>query len=138
MNRKELLSELCQKFDIDTMYVFGSRAQTIYEWLYDDNMELVSHPSDVDVGVKSPHLLTVHEKVKIALALEELFSVPRVDLVSVADADPFLAMNIIRGNRLYARDAYKADEYDLYVMRRAGDLAPFERERMAMVLNNRL
>ena len=40
----------------------------------------------------------------------------------------------MRGERLYARDAYWADEYELYVLRRAGDLAPLERERMAMIL----
>ena len=56
------------------------------------------------------------------------------DKVCLADADPFLAANVIRGERLYARDAYKADEYDLYVLCRAGDLAPLERERMALIL----
>jgi uncharacterized protein len=138
MNRKDALIALCQKFGIDILYVFGSRAQTIYEWVNDDTLELVSHPSDVDVGIKASHPLTVHDKVKIALALEDLFGVSRVDLVSLADADPFLAVNVIRGNRLFVSDSYAADEYDLYVMRRAGDLAPFERERIEMILNNRL
>ena len=41
---------------------------------------------------------------------------------------------MIRGERLYAQDDHAADEYDLYVLRRAGDLAPFERARMAFVL----
>jgi hypothetical protein len=35
---------------------------------------------------------------------------------------------------LYARDEDDADEYDLYVLRRAGDLAPLERERIALIL----
>lgn len=58
----------------------------------------------------------------------------RVDLVCLPEADPFLAANVIRGERLYARDEYEADEYDLYVLRRAGDLIPLGRERMALVL----
>jgi hypothetical protein len=66
--------------------------------------------------------------------LEDFLGVSRVDLVSLPEADPFLAANIIRGERLCARDTYLADEYDLYILRRAGDLAPLERERMALIL----
>jgi len=76
----------------------------------------------------------VQQKVRLAIALEDLFDVGRVDLVCLPEADPFLAANVVRGERLYARDEYEADEYDLYVLRRAGDLAPLERERMALIL----
>ena len=93
---------------------------------------------DVDVGVKSlpGHHLTVWQKVELAQALETLFNAPRVDLVCLEDADPFLAANIIRGERLYAADGYAADEYELYLLRRAGDLAPFERARIAAILGD--
>jgi hypothetical protein len=50
------------------------------------------------------------------------------------EADPFLAANIIRGERLFAANSDSADEYDLYVLRRAGDFVPLERERIAMIL----
>lgn len=70
-------------------------------------------------------------------ALEDLFGLPRIDLVVLPEADPFLAANIIRGERLFADDAYLADEYDLYVLRRAGDLAPLERERQALILQGK-
>lgn len=57
-----------------------------------------------------------------------------MDLVVLEDADPFLAAEIIKGERLFARDEYEADEYDLFVLRRAGDLIPFERERLNLIL----
>jgi hypothetical protein len=66
--------------------------------------------------------------------LEEFFNVQRVDLVILPEVDAFLAANIIRGERIYAEDSYVADEYELFVLRRAGDLAELERERMAMIL----
>ena len=50
------------------------------------------------------------------------------------EADPFVAAEVVRGERLFAADDYAADEYELYVLRRAGDLAQLERERMALVL----
>ena len=61
-----------------------------------------------------------------------------MDLVILPEADPFLAANVVRGERLYAENEYRADEYDLYVLRRAGDLAPLERERMALILGERV
>jgi len=76
----------------------------------------------------------VEAKVRLAIALEDLLGVGRVDLVCLPEVDPFLAANVVRGERLYAREEYEADEYDLYVLRRAGDLAPLERERMALIL----
>jgi predicted nucleotidyltransferase len=132
--RTELLAELCRQFEIDILYVFGSRALEVVEWLTDKRPDLAPGPADVDVGVKSAKHFTVHDKVRIAIALEDLLGVNRIDLVSLPEADPFLAANVIRGERLYAGDAYLADEYDLYILRRAGDLAPLERERMALIL----
>ncbi|RME07209.1 MAG: hypothetical protein D6803_04495 [Anaerolineae bacterium] len=133
--RNETLIQLCRQFAIDILYVFGSRAEEVKAW-FDGGANLSPGPSDVDIGVK-PALgvkLSVEEKVRLAQALEDLLGVHRVDLVVLPEVDPFLAANVIRGERLYARDEYLADEYDLYILRRAGDLAPFERERLALIL----
>jgi Polymerase beta, Nucleotidyltransferase len=130
------LARLCQESGVDILYAFGSRACEVREWLAGQRASLSPDPADVDIGVKPGrgiHYLTAN-KVHLALALEEWLGVVRVDLVSLADADPFLAANIVRGERLYARDNYTADEFELYILRRAGDLAPLERERMALIL----
>jgi predicted nucleotidyltransferase len=134
--RVEALARLCRQFEIEILYAFGSRAEEITEWLTGTHSRLPSGPSDVDMGVKvAPGTtLSVHEKVHLALALEDLLGATRVDLVCLSEADPFVAANIVRGARLYARDSYQADEYELYILRRAGDLAPLERERMALIL----
>jgi predicted nucleotidyltransferase len=134
--RTESLARLCEQFRVDILYVFGSRAGEVKEWLAGDRPSLPPDLADVDVGVKTARgvRISVRDKVRLALALEDLLEVTRVDLIDLGDADPFLAANIIRGERLYARDAYQADEYDLYVLRRAGDLAPLERERIALIL----
>lgn len=41
---------------------------------------------------------------EIALALEKLFGVKRVDLVVLPEADAFLSLDILRGEILYCRD----------------------------------
>ena len=68
------------------------------------------------------------------MCIRDRFDVGRVDLVVLPEADPFLAVNVIRGERLFADDAYLADEYDLYILRRAADLLPLERERQRLIL----
>lgn len=73
-------------------------------------------------------------KVGLAVALEDLFNCARVDLVVLPEVDPFVAADVICGELLVTRDQYEADEYELYVLRRAGDLIPLERERQELIL----
>ena len=133
------LHALSGQYNMVAVYAFGSRAPEMAARVRGDTGKeaAVAHPdSDVDIAVLPARgcVLSAHDKVCLALALEDMLDVPRVDLVVLPEADPFLAANVVRGERLYAQDAYKADGYDLYVLRRAGDLAPLERERMALIL----
>jgi len=139
--RKDRLSQIAERFRLDIIYAFGSRSKELVEWLNGTKFDLsISRLSDVDIGVK-PHSgiqLSIKEKVHLSIALEDLFSVEKVDLVVISEVDPFLAANIIRGERIYCRDEYRADEYELYILRRGGDLAPLERERISLIMENDL
>ncbi len=132
--RRQKIERLCRKYGVKALYVFGSRAAEVTDLLQGRRASLAPKANDVDIAILTEAPLTVRQKVLLALSLEEILGAPRVDLIILNDADPFLAANAIRGNRLYARDEVEADEYDLYVLRRAGDLAPFERERIALIL----
>jgi hypothetical protein len=95
----------------------------------------VNSSADIDIGAlpEQGKRLSIREKSLIAIELEEIFQADRVDLVVLPEADAFLAANIIRGERLYCRDTYAADEHELYALRRAADLAPLEGERLALI-----
>ncbi len=129
------LDALSRAFGLHILYAFGSRGREALAWL-DGDSGLPPGPSDLDIGVKPAQPLSARRKVELAVALEDLFDVGRVDLVVLPEADPFLAVNVIRGERLFADDAYLADEYDLYVLRRAADLLPLERERQRLILES--
>ncbi|MBI3959894.1 MAG: nucleotidyltransferase domain-containing protein [Chloroflexi bacterium] len=137
--RRAALEEICCRFDVAILYAFGSRAKEALVWLDDPSLVMPPGPSDLDIGVKALPAVrwTLKEQIDLAQALEDFFGVHRVDLVSLTGANPFLAANIIRGERLYVANQYVADEYDLYVLRRAGDLVPFERERIAQIIGER-
>jgi len=138
MERLSYLESICQSYDIEILYAFGSRGREALEWLQGKREALSPELSDLDIGVKPRPGVTfpVQRTVELALTLEDFFGVSRVDLVFLPQADPFLAANIIRGERLYAADAHAADEYDLYILRRAGDCAFLERERLALILES--
>jgi predicted nucleotidyltransferase len=132
----EFLEKLAKDYCLESIYVFGSRAEdvaAVFDGLVD---ALPASQSDVDIGVKpKPGIsLSVSAKVELAQQCEDLLGVHRVDCLIIPEADPFLAANIIRGQRLYEKDKHAADEYELYILRRAGDCLPLERERLALIM----
>lgn len=137
MNVHQTLAALCRQNQIDILYAFGSRAKEVKAMLDENWEKLPDCASDVDIGIKPEKNVTfsVRHKVEVAQALEELLGVSRVDLVVFTEANPFLAANIIRGERLFSDNEYLADEYDLYILRRAGDLVFLERERLSLILD---
>ena len=135
----QALGELCRRHGIAALYAFGSRGREVLGMLAGQEVTGLSGSADVDIGVRprAGVRMGLDDKVRVALELEDLIGCSRVDLVVLPEADPFVAAEIIRGERLFVEDEYESDEYDLYVLRRAGDLAPLERERIALILKSR-
>ena len=130
--RLEQVRQICSKYRVKALYAFGSRSAEILRSIENKNFQFEPSERDLDIGVLTDTPLSVDEKVSLTLALEDLFYVPRVDLVLLQDADTFLAANIIRGERIYAEDPYLADEYELFVLGYAGELLEIERSLVNM------
>lgn len=130
------LQAILERYGISACYAFGSRAREIAARLKGPSYCASAGRSDLDIGIEPirGRKLSVKEKVKLGIELEDLFRVPRVDLVMVSEADPFLALDIVRGELIYCRDRDQQAEHELYILRRAADLAPFQRARMRQVL----
>ncbi len=134
---QELFSKIAQTYHLWALYVFGSRAGEVVDMLEGRKDIDRTSASDIDIGVHydESYEPNLKEKVLLTQELEQLFDVPRVDLVDVGRADPFLAVDIIRGELVFCSRPDDQAEFELYVLRRAGDLAYFERRRRAMILN---
>jgi hypothetical protein len=91
----------------------------------------------VDIAVRPlPNVtLDVQTLVDLAGELERLLDEPRIDLIPLPSASPFLALEAIRGELLHSSDPHGQAEFELYVLRRAGDLAPFQRLRQDLALS---
>lgn len=104
------------------LYLFGSRA---------DGTE--HERSDVDLAVLFREPVDLGEVISLETRFEDRLGLP-VDLIDFGKASPFLALRVVRGERLYCTEKTRCNEFELYVLRRAADLAPFERERRRMLL----
>ena len=128
------IEQICKKYQIRAFYVFGSRGAELFQAIQDDAIQPAKSSSDLDFGALTRSPFSMEDKVNLTLELETLFGLSDIDLFILQEVDAFLAANIIRGERVFAEDTYLADEYELFVLRRAGDLAELERQRMAMIL----
>lgn len=128
------IEQVCRKYQVKALYVFGSRSADLLHVIKDDQYQLAPSQSDLDIGVLSHSPFSIENKVNLTLELENLFGLASIDLFILQEVDAFLAANIIRGECVFAEDPYLTDEYELFVLRRAGDLAELERQRMAMIL----
>ena len=133
---KERLRDLCRRYGIDALYAFGSLGERAAAALRAGTRVARQGTSDLDLGVllRPGCALDAQRRSALAGELEDLLGGPQVDLVVLSDADPYLALDIVRGERLAVLDKHHEAEYELFVLRRAGDLAPFERERRRLVL----
>ena len=130
------LEQIALRYGLEEVYAFGSRAREVAVRLRGEEASATFPKSDIDIGVRTkPGVrLSASAKVHLTLELEDLLEVSCVDLVVLQEADPFLSVEIIRGELLYAEDLDKQARYELYLLRRAGDLFPFKKERIRMIM----
>jgi len=130
------LTRIAHRYKISDLYVFGSRADEITTRVMGIQATALHPDSDVDIAVAMMpgKTLSAREKVKLAIELEDLFRVPRVDLVLLSEVSPFLGLEVIKGKLLYCVDPDEQAEQELLILRRAGDLAYYERKRRQELL----
>jgi predicted nucleotidyltransferase len=126
--KQEAVDRLCRANRVAAAYLFGSRA--------DDGLRLlageaVAAPcSDLDIGVFfQGGVPDVRTFTKLQLDLCDLFEPLTVDLVPLERVDAIFQSRAVTGHRIFAADSTAADLYELYVMNRAADLLPIQRER---------
>ena len=134
------LANICRRYGITTLYAFGSRAAEVRELLNKEREELEATSSDLDIAVlpDAGADFGARARVRLSTEIEDLLRVPRVDLVVLSEASAFLAADAVRGELLYCDDPDRQAYEELYFLRRAGDLAHFEEERLAGILSGEL
>jgi predicted nucleotidyltransferase len=135
------LREICERFGVVSLYVFGSRAKEIAARVAGTGHGASAAPaSDVDIAVQPARgaLESPRERVALVYELEELFGAPRVDLVILTEASAFVAVDAVRGELLYCDNLDCQAREELYYFRRAADLAPLQRARLEGILSGEI
>ncbi len=134
------LDQLCRRFDVTSLYAFGSRAREMAGRVSGVQSAPGPGASDVDIAVqpKKGALRDPAARVEFLQELEDLLGAPRVDLVILPEANAFLAADAVRGELLYCEDEDRQAREELYYLRRAADLAPFQRQRLEGLLRGEL
>jgi hypothetical protein len=131
---KRRISTFARQNGLEVIYAFGSRAKEVQSRIQGKRPRSTHPNSDLDLGIKPVQPLSAEEKVRIAVFFEDLFDVPRVDVVSLLEAPAGLGGEIVSGELLFAENEKNEADFQLYFLRRAADLKPFERERVRMIL----
>ena len=133
---KKQIKDICRRYGVGDLYIFGSRVEEVSALISGRVDSLRASPSDVDIGILPAERTGwgPRRRVRLTMELEDLLRVDRVDLVLLPEVDAFLALEIIRGELIYSDDLDRQARYELYVLRRAGDLAPFQKERIRAIL----
>jgi len=137
---QQSLADLCRRYGVTSLYVFGSRASEIAARVAGEHV-VPAHPEsdgDFAVQIAEESDLRGFARGGLLIDLEELFELPRADLVVLNDVDPFIALEAVRGELLFCADADVQAEEELFILRRAGDLEPFETERIRLMLAGEL
>ena len=75
--------------------------------------------SDVDLGVLYGRRRPLAATLTLEQQVEEIIG-RHVDVVDLAHASAFLALDVVRGERVFCRDCTETDRFELYVLWRAG------------------
>jgi predicted nucleotidyltransferase len=134
------LANICRRYGIVSLYAFGSRASEAREVLNHQRDGFEPTSSDLDIAVMPAAGIEfgARARVRLSAEIEGLLQVQRVDLVVLSEASAFLAADAVRGELLYCDDLDRQAHEELYFLRRAGDLAHFEEERLTGILSGEL
>lgn len=136
-DRIDKIISICEKYDVIEMYSFGSRSREVFRFIREESTGLKKSSSDIDIGVRYKKGTSPgpEKKVRLTMELEDFFGHSKIDLVQLENSAPFLALDIIRGELLYADDLDDQARYELFIMARAGDIMNFEMERRENILS---
>jgi hypothetical protein len=133
-NIKKEIEKAALQYNLQLIYAFGSKGKEALLMIEEKITSLSPPTSDLDIGIKPKGPLTVEEKVEIAIFFEELFDVQRVDVVVLPEAPISLALEIVTGEILYTQDVTYEAEYQLFIMKMAAELSPYEKMKKRMVM----
>ena len=126
MEKIEELREICQKYNIALVYLFGSQKENSLKLLNGEKVDIKDHLADIDVGIVFIHSIEeIPERFKIYSNiyndLEDLFLPYHLDLVFLQECHSIFQTEALLGICVYNISEEFKDEYEMMVLRRSAD-----------------
>ncbi|HHV19172.1 MAG: nucleotidyltransferase domain-containing protein [Tepidanaerobacteraceae bacterium] len=120
----EMINNICKKYNIVIMYLFGSQKENAYKMLNGEDILIKDPLADIDVGVVfSYDINKVDGRYKlygdIYNDLIEIF--PKLDLVFLQENHSVFQTEAISGICIYAESEELKDDYELTTLAKAAD-----------------
>jgi len=137
---KQRLAEICRRHGVTSLYVFGSRSAEISARVQglDSKPDFPNSDGDFAARFEGPISDPLFSIGGFIADLEDRFELSRADLAVLNTCDPFVALEAVRGELLYCVDLDDQAEEELFFLRRAGDLAVYEAERLEKFLSGEI
>ena len=126
MEKIEKLRDICQKYNIALVYIFGSQKENSLKLLNGEKVDIKDPLADIDVGIVFIHSIEdIPERYKIYSNIyndfEDLFLPYHLDLVFLQECHSFFQTEALLGICVYSISEEFKDEYEMTVLRRAAD-----------------
>lgn len=130
------LESICRRYGVIAVFAFGSRGEEIAGLVLGREAQPGPADSDVDLGILLPRGEEIDSRslVRLTADLEDAFGVGRIDLVVLGCASAFLAAEAVQGELIMDLSGRETAEFELFTLRRAGDLTRHRKTRVDSVL----
>ncbi len=132
-------SNLCRSSGLIAVFAFGSRGNEIQQRLSGIDPEIENPVSDLDLGILADRDVDfdVMRIVDFSCAVDDLFGVPRADIVDLRKAPPYRTRRNPRASDLLRRRLRERPSMNCLCSVAPGICAYHERERRRMLLTPR-
>lgn len=126
MEKIEKLRDICQKYNIALVYIFGSQKENSLKLLNGEKVDIKDPLADIDVGIVfSQDIESIPERHKVYSYIyndfEDLFLPYHLDLVFLQECHSVFQTEALSGICVYKISEEFKDEYEMMVLRRAAD-----------------
>ena len=126
MEKIEKLIEICQKYNIALVYLFGSQKENSLKLLNGEKVEINDPLADIDVGIVfSQDIESIPDRHKVYSNIyndfEDLFLPYHLDLVFLQECHSVFQSEALLGICVYSISEEFKDEYEMMILRRAAD-----------------
>ena len=129
MAKLKTLKTICKRYDIDLVYLFGSRSEEALRHLNGGKVSINDPLADIDIGIVfgtglPPAGDRYNLYADIYNNLSDLFEPYPVDLSFLQENHSVFQLEAILGRCIYYGDIGYKDNYEEMILRRAADFRP--------------